>query len=389
MSEGPGNDREPIVLPVLPNFQRFSQRDDIFNRANWDETVRSEKSERFFRSYGDPSGDVRPVDGFTQRDYALRNAAWHVSDIFTGLKEDEDRREGFLDTFTLQEPPADAKVAVDDTAATTREFKRVAALFGADLIGVTDYDERWVYSHRYSRKQGTAKPADLPTDLPNVIVIAKKMDQSLIATVPSALSGAATGLGYSQDAAVLLALAQYIQDLGYRAVPSQNDTALSIPYAIKAGLGEYARNGLLITKEFGPRVRISKIFTDLPLDHDSPRSLGVQAFCNGCRKCADACPPKAIAFGSPSSEVHNQSNIQGVVKWTTDAERCFGFWANQNAECSICIRGCPYNRDFTKVGNRVWLRLASTQLRRLMLAINNWLGADKRKAPSWWWSKSS
>lgn len=33
-----------------------------------------------------------------------------------------------------------------------------------------------------------------------------------------------------------------------------NDTALAIPYALKAGLGEYGRHGLVITPEFGPRV---------------------------------------------------------------------------------------------------------------------------------------
>ena len=44
----------------------------------------------------------------------------------------------------------------------------------------------------------------------------------------------------------------------------------------KAGLGEYGRLGLLITPEFGPRVRIGKIFTDLPLSHDEPRSFVVE-----------------------------------------------------------------------------------------------------------------
>jgi len=64
-------------------------------------------------------------------------------------------------------------------------------------------------------------------------------------------------------------------NLGYRAVATMNDTALAIPYALKAGLGEYGRHGLLITKEFGPRVRIGKIFTDLPLAYDRPTSFGV------------------------------------------------------------------------------------------------------------------
>jgi len=102
------------------------------------------------------------------------------------------------------------------------------------------------------------------------------MDSGLIRTVPSALAGAATGLGYAHDVMVLLSVSQYIRNLGYSAVPTMNDTALAIPYAIKAGLGEYGRHGLVITPEFGPRVRFGKIFTDLPLvrtPSDSPSSL--------------------------------------------------------------------------------------------------------------------
>jgi len=44
-----------------------------------------------------------------------------------------------------------------------------------------------------------------------------------------------------------------------------NDTALSIPLAIDAGLGELGRNGLLITAEYGYCIRLCKIFTNLPL----------------------------------------------------------------------------------------------------------------------------
>ena len=60
-------------------------------------------------------------------------------------------------------------------------------------------------------------------------------------------------------ALVVLSVTQYIRNLGYQAIASMNDTSLAIPYALKAGLGEYGRHGLLITKEFGPRVRLGKI----------------------------------------------------------------------------------------------------------------------------------
>ena len=88
--------------------------------------------------------------------------------------------------------------------------------------------------------------------------VANEMDMGTMDAAPSALSGAATGQGYSREIISVLSLAQYIRNLGYEAVPSMNDTGLAIPYAIKAGLGEYGRNQLLISPEFGPRLRISK-----------------------------------------------------------------------------------------------------------------------------------
>jgi reductive dehalogenase len=229
------------------------------------------------------------------------------------------------------------------------------------------------------------KPQEIPEGLNRVIVTAQAMDYDLIRTVPSALSGAATGLGYSHDALVVLSIAQYIRNLGYNAVASMNDTALAIPLAIKAGLGEYGRHGLLITKEFGPRVRLGKIFTDMPLATDQPIRFGVKEFCDICRRCADGCPVKAIPHGAPSAQVHNQSNIQGVKKWTVDGEKCFGYWAAQNTECSICIRVCPFNKDFAKWWHRVGRWLAGTLLRRLMLALDKRLGYGERLLPRRWW----
>lgn len=200
------------------------------------------------------------------------------------------------------------------------------------------------------------------------------MDYDLIRTVPSALSSAATGLGYSHDALVVLSIAQYIRNLAYNAIASMNDTALAIPLAIKAGLGEYGRHGLLITKEFGPRVRLGKIFTDLPLAHDQPIHFGVTEFCAICQRCSSGCPVKATPSGEPSAERHNQSNIKGVKKWSVDGEKCFSYWTAQNSDCSICIRICPYNKDYSFWWNQLGRWLAGTWLRKWMLKLDVRLG---------------
>ncbi len=167
---------------------------------------------------------------------------------------------------------------------------------------------------------------------------------------------------------------------------SLNDTALTIPLAIQAGLGEYGRHGLLITKEFGPRVRLGKVFTDLPLTYDQPITFGVREFCEICRRCTQACPPKAISNDPPDAKVHNVSNIKSVNKWSVDAEKCFGFWVKQNSDCSICVRVCPYNKDYAKRIYRLGRWLAGTPLRKLMLKLDILLRYGRRHTARWWWT---
>jgi reductive dehalogenase len=210
--------------------------------------------------------------------------------------------------------------------------------------------------------------------------------------VPSALSGAATGLGYSHDALVVLALAQYIRNLGYQAIASMNDSSLAIPMAIQAGLGEYGRNGLLITPEHGPAVRLGKVFTDMPLHPDKPIDTGVHAFCSACQLCAQGCPVNAVPASAPSEQVINISTIRGVHKWSVDGEKCFSYWARQNTDCAICIRVCPYNRDHQSLLGRLWRKTVNAVALRLpalipaMLKVNQWQQHGKRLKPNLWWS---
>ncbi|HEX9652752.1 MAG TPA: reductive dehalogenase [bacterium] len=374
---------------VLPDFERFKQANDMFNRTLWDSSVQSKKAKAFFEAYTGGQTPIRKMSGFALKDYALRNAAWHLADFTAGLKEEtEDRREGFLDSYSIQRPVSEHTQVVDSPGEMSRDIKRAAKFLGADLVGICEFDERWLYAQRYSRRSRRKKPLDLPTDLPYVIVIAVQMDHELVQTNPSALSGAASGIGYSRQTLTLLSLAQYIRNLGYGAIASMNDTALTIPLAIAAGLGEYSRMGLLITKEFGPRVRLGKIFTNLPLTPDQPMRFGVKEFCEICQRCVKACPMRAIFPGPPVDQPRNQSNLQGVRKWSIDAEKCFHYWVNQNSECSICMRACPYNKEYAKRYARIGRWLAGTLLRRVMLKLDGWLGFGQRRGAGWWWRKS-
>ena len=369
-------------IEVTDDFERFIQRNDVFSRAMWDDSLQSPKTNAFFASYR-MEATPRRGDGFSQKDFALRNAAWLISDVVSDRSAKDGRREGFQAPIAADTPVASERLDITDPSAMATEVKHIAKFFGADLCGVTNYDERWLYESRVDTRDMSDATNNLPQGLTSVIVMGHQMEEDLVATYPSALAGAATGREYSHEATIVMQVAAYIRNLGYEAVASMNDTALVIPYAIKAGLGEYARNQLVITPEFGPRLRFSKIFTNIPLAHDAAKPLGVRAFCDICTACADACPVKALPYGSPTDIQPNISAIKGVRKWTSDAEKCFGFWASLASDCAICMRVCPFNRDFTKWRHRLWLKLALSPLRNIALRLAKKHGA--RKKPSDWW----
>jgi epoxyqueuosine reductase len=113
-----------------------------------------------------------------------------------------------------------------------------------------------------------------------------------------------------------------------------------------------------------------------------PNHKGVKAFCNICTKCAEACPVKALPFGAPQVGGSNASSIKGVRKWTSDAEKCFSFWAKTSTDCAICMRVCPFNRDFKNWQHRAWLKLALSRFRKIALWLDRKRGG--RVKPSTW-----
>jgi reductive dehalogenase len=154
-------------------------------------------------------------------------------------------------------------------------------------------------------------------------------------------------------------LAEFIRCLGYRALPAGNGVGLSIPMAIDAGLGELGRLGLLITPKYGPRVRLAKVITDMPLIPDQPISFGVVEFCEKCMLCAEDCPSNSIAKGPRTWEGKSVSNNPGVFKWYIQPKSCYDY---NGFSCSNCKRVCPFTKP-----NNSWLHkmIRSAILKRI------------------------
>jgi hypothetical protein len=308
----------------------FDARNIVFSRRTWDVEA-AFYGQAVHENAGHWIEGGEP--GYSRLEFARLRASWTVSDRFRGAYSWE----------KLGEPePAlrDRAPYVADRALASEQVKETARTFGADCVGICEVDRRWLYSHR---RDGSA--IVLPPEVRYAVVMAVRMDVAGILDSPSFRAGTATGVGYSRMAFGIACLAEFLRNLGYRALPMGNDTALSIPLAIDAGLGEMGRNGLLITPEYGSCVRICKVLTDMPLQPDRPISFGVAQTCRTCRRCAEACEVQAIsATPEPSYEIVCRSNNAGIRRWAVNHDRCYCFWVENGASCSTCIAACPYTR---------------------------------------------
>jgi reductive dehalogenase len=157
---------------------------------------------------------------------------------------------------------------------------------------------------------------------------------------------------------------------------------MCVPVAADAGLGELGRIGLLITRPYGPRVRLSVVTTDLPLVPDRPRTFGVQHFCRICMKCAEVCPSGSIDRGEKSLQA-------GTEKWQSRQDGCYHYWRIQGSDCSLCVRACPFSHPDSTLHNLVRGIIANNALsHRLLLRLDDWFygripAPDRFQAPDW------
>jgi reductive dehalogenase len=230
--------------------------------------------------------------------------------------------------------------------------KGYARHLGADLVGIARLDPRWVYSHvgtiqRDGWDHGEADWSkwgqEIRIEHKYVIVFAEEMDREMIDSSPHTPCFVESMKNYAKGAFISTQLSAYIANLGYSATANHvhHYELILPPLAADAGLGEVGRLGYLMTREFGPRVRLSAVTTDMELAVDKPVDIGVEDFCRICRKCAETCPSQSI----PAAVDMTEEN--GMLRWKLDADSCFGYWGKIGTDCCICMRVCPWSHART------------------------------------------
>jgi epoxyqueuosine reductase QueG len=232
----------------------------------------------------------------------------------------------------------------------TQEIKTKILNWGADLIGVADVAPL---------KALKVHPADLLSGFNRAVSIALQLPVSIF----EAISDKPTPI-YS---AVYQTANRMLDELAFKtAVLLQKDGFSSLPVpasqvidkknwygavshkavARMAGLGWQGKNLLLITPQYGSRVRLVTILTQAPLAADSP----IKNRCGTCTMCRDACPVSAIKGVGTDGHYKNRNEALYFSRCAEKLTKEFANLPGVGASiCGICIKACPFGRKLEAI----------------------------------------
>jgi reductive dehalogenase len=280
-----------------------------------------------------------------------------------------------------------ARTEVTDAKVMTEHIKRVARYLGASDVGIMRVHPSFLYTEGRYPDDGTSagggsanndpvSAADTAARYPYAIALVYAWDYEMGRAHRHRIGDAAYHFGAEELRAVYNNLAAYIRELGYGVA---RRVATPMPVALGAGLGEIGRHGMLITEKFGARVHLGDpILTDLPLISDKPIDIGVEDFCNICKKCANTCPTNSIT-------TEGKTVVNGIEKYKINWETCYRlrphvmqYWEI----CLTCVAVCPYTKP-----NSWWRTMTVQTLKRTPIPLRPIVARIVKAADDRFWGK--
>lgn len=231
--------------------------------------------------------------------------------------------EMLISAKSIQDNPYSDKTVIDPE--TLRELEDFARSLGITDIGYTRVETRYIFR-------------DFRLLFPNAIVFTMQMDRAKIKQAPSIPSFIEIWRTYHQLGVIVNQVAGFLRQRGYNAQagPALGGDVSYVPLAVDAGLGYAGKNGLLITRDNGPRVRLAVVFTEienLPLAEENPYRW-VRDYCEICNSCVEQCPADAIYR---ETKTHTDGGPVFI-----DHTKCADPFSNHNG-CTLCIKYCPFS----------------------------------------------
>ena len=143
-------------------------------------------------------------------------------------------------------------------------------------------------------------------------------------------------------------LAREIEKLGFSALPIAASQSLgkNNPYrgviahktvATLSGLGFVGKSGLFLSTEFGSKLRLSTVLTNMPLQNELPV---IENGCGDCQLCKNACPAGAIFGEKPTTDGERNFDAEKCSRYMKEHFQDIG----RGSVCGVCIRVCPKNK---------------------------------------------
>jgi epoxyqueuosine reductase len=147
---------------------------------------------------------------------------------------------------------------------------------------------------------------------------------------------------------VITQASQLLTTLGikHRVVPQggQDPTTLISLFshklaATRAGLGWIGKGSFLVTRQFGPRVRLATILFDADVSCGKPVT---SSGCGECQECAKACPYGCIRGvnwypGIPREDLLDAHQCSKTREGFTET-------MGRKHECGLCLLACPVGK---------------------------------------------
>jgi epoxyqueuosine reductase len=221
---------------------------------------------------------------------------------------------------------------------------------GIDIIGFASVD-RW---EKYAETDKSYFPQNIWPETKSVIVMGVQIFLPMLETTPSIVYSELYNTTNDLLDENAYKLANYLNRLGHGAFYFPRDgygdisvlvnkptAAFSHVLAGKyAGLGTIGYNHTLLTKEFGPRVRLVSVLTSTVLPPDDVLKKDLCIKCELCKRC---CPTSAF-----TTTEHLIADM--------DKKKCAEYHAKLKGDyrypCGVCIKVCPIGDDRKIYGQR-------------------------------------
>jgi epoxyqueuosine reductase len=224
---------------------------------------------------------------------------------------------------SIRQNPYSGKKMIDPQ--TLAEVEAYAKSLGIAEIGYTVVNPRYIFR-------------GFRILFPNAMVFTIEMNRDKIRQAPSLPSYIEIWRTYYEVGVIVNKIADFLRQRGFNAHagPAVGGDVNYIPVAIDAGMGISGKNGLLITRNSGPRVRLAAVYTDiknLPFSRENPHSW-VRDYCETCNICVQKCPADAIY---PVTKILPDGGPAFI-----DHTKCAMPFSNDNG-CTLCIKHCPFS----------------------------------------------